>query len=139
MRKTLFVTAGLAVMLAGPAIAAGDACLRVGQIYDWKAKDNSTLIVEDTFHRKYTVALLGSCINLTFKQRIGFSSPGGTSLSCLTGGDNVFFTDSALGRQRCAVKSVSAYTPEMEKADKAAADAKKAADEAPKDTTPKPQ
>jgi hypothetical protein len=140
MRKTLWVAAGLAAMVAaGPAFAAGDSCLRVGQIYDWKAKDNSTLIVEDTFHRKFTVALLGSCINLKFKQRIGFASPGGTSLSCLTGGDSVFFNDSALGRQKCSVKSVAAYTPEMEKADKDAAAAKKAAEGAPKDVTPKPE
>lgn len=138
MRKALLAAAGL-MLLAGPALAAGDSCLRVGQIYDWKAKDSSTLIVEDTFHRKFTVALLGACINLTFKQRIGFSSPGGTSLSCLSGGDTVFFRDSATGQQRCAVKSIEAYTPEMEKADKDAEAAKKAADQAPRDTTPKPQ
>ena len=139
MRNTLFLAAGISVLLAGQALAADNACLRVGQIYDWKAKDNSTLIVEDTFHRKFRVDLLGSCINLKFKQRIGFSSPGGTSLSCLSGGDTVFFNDSALGRQKCSVKAVTDYTAEMEKADKDAAAAKKAADEAPKDTTPKPQ
>ncbi len=139
MRNTLFLAAGFATLLAGQALAADNACLRVGQIYDWKAKDNSTLIVEDTFHRKYRVDLLGSCINLTYKQRIGFASPGGTSLSCLSGGDTVFFNDSALGKQKCSVKGVSAYTAEMEKADADADAAKKAADSAPKDTTPKPQ
>lgn len=138
MKKTVLLAVGVA-LVAGQALAAEKACLRVGQIYDWKAKDNSTLIVEDTFHRKFTVALLGACINLTFKQRIGFSSPGGTSLSCLSGGDTVFFRDSATGQQRCAVKSIEAYTPEMEKADKDAEAAKKAADQAPRDTTPKPQ
>ncbi|HVZ68864.1 MAG TPA: DUF6491 family protein [Rhizomicrobium sp.] len=148
MRKLLLLALGTA-MLAGQAMAEERACLRVGQIYDWKAQDNSTLIVEDTFHRKFKVDLLGSCINLTFKQRIGFASPGGTSLSCLTGGDSVFFRDSALGKQKCSVKAVSAYTPEMEKADKDAEAAKKAADvppaaaapadAAPKDTTPKGQ
>jgi len=135
MRKAILLATGI-LMLAGPAMAADNACLRVGQIYDWKAKDNSTLIVEDTFHRKFKVDLLGSCINLTFKQRIGFSSPGGTSLSCLSGGDTVFFNDSAMGKQKCSVKAVDAYTAEMEKADKDAEAAKKAASEAPKDTTP---
>jgi hypothetical protein len=135
MRKAILAAAGL-MLLAGPALAAGDSCLRVGQIYDWKAKDSSTLIVEDTFHRKFKVDLLGSCINLTFKQRIGFASPGGTSLSCLSGGDTVFFRDSALGKQKCSVKEVGAYTPEMEKAD-AAAEAAKKAGEAPKEA-PKP-
>jgi hypothetical protein len=142
MRKALLLAAGIA-LLGGQAMAADHACLRVGQIYDWKAKDNSTLIVEDTFHRKFKVDLLGSCINLTFKQRIGFSSPGGTSLSCLSSGDSVFFHDSAIGQQKCAVKAVSDYTPEMEKADAAAEAAKKAgnaaqppATAAPADTTP---
>ena len=129
MRKALLAAAGL-MLLAGPAFAAGGSCLRVGQIYDWKAKDSSTLIVEDTFHRKFKVDLLGSCINLTFKQRIGFASPGGTSLSCLSGGDTVFFRDSALGKQKCSVKEVSAYSPEMEKADADAEAAKKAGDAA---------
>lgn len=139
MRKSLFLAAGVVTLLAGPALAAGSDCLRVGQIYDWKAKDNSTLIVEDTFHRKFKVDLLGSCINLTFKQRIGFSSPGGTSLSCLSGGDSVFFHDSGIGQQKCSVKAVGAYTAEMEKADNDAEAAKKAAGDAPKDTTAKPQ
>jgi len=145
MRKTLLLAAGIA-LLGGQAMAADNACLRVGQIYDWKAKDNSTLIVEDTFHRKFKVDLLGSCINLTFKQRIGFASPGGTSLSCLSGGDSVFFNDSAMGRQKCSVKAVSDYPAEMEKADAAAEAAKKAGDAtpapataAPADTTPKTQ
>lgn len=146
MRKTLLLAMGIAI-LAGQAVAEERACLRVGQIYDWKAKNNSTLIVEDQFHRKYKVDLLGSCINLTYKQRIGFVSPGGTSLSCLTGGDSVIFRDSALGKQTCAVSKVSAYTPEMEKADKDAEAAKNAEEKkesspataAPADVTPKPE
>ncbi len=138
MKKTLFLAAGVAVLLTGPALAAGENCLRVGQIYDWKARDNSTLIVEDTFHRKFQVDLLGTCISLTFKQRIGFASPGGTSLSCLSGGDTVFFNDAGLGKQRCSVKSVTAYTAEMEKADKDAAAAKDAAKDSTKSDAPKP-
>jgi len=138
MKHAILIIVG-GLVLAGaaalPANAAGENCLRVGQINDWQATDNSTLIVKDSFRRKYKVGLMGTCINLNFKQRIGFSSPGGTSLSCLSSGDTVFFRDSAMGEQRCAITSVIAYTPEMEKADKAAADAK-AAEKAKNGKTP---
>lgn len=133
MKNVILIVAGALVLATGPAIAASENCLRVGQIDDWQAKDNSTLIVKDTFRRKFKVGLMGTCINLTFKQRIGFSSPGGTSLSCLSSGDTVFFRDSAMGQQRCAVTSVTAYTPEMEKADKDAAAAKQKEKDAAKE------
>ena len=41
------------------------------------------------------------------------------SLSCVTPGDIVFFHDIGM-EMRCVISKVTAYTPEMEKADKAA-------------------
>lgn len=129
MRKSLLLAAlGLAV-LAAPG-AANARCLQLGQIYNWKALDNKTLIVEDDFHNKYKVSLLAYCPQLTFKERIGFKSFGAASaLACVTAGDDVITHDFGTGPQRCAIKKVEPYTPEMMKADEEAAAAKKAAKE----------
>ncbi len=116
--------------LAASAIAtqalAARPCLRQDQIYNWDAPNDTTLIVENDFHKKFKITLLSKCLSLTFKQRLGFKVFGGTGLSCVTPGDSVF-TGSEIGPQRCAISRVEAYTPEMEKADKAAALAAKAA------------
>ena len=101
-------------------------CLRQDQIYNWNAPNDTTLIVEDDFHKKFKLTLLSKCLSLQYKERIGFKVFGGTGLSCVSSGDSVF-TGSEIGLQRCAIKTVEAYTPDMEKADKAAAAAAKAA------------
>ncbi len=126
-RHLLFAAA--AVMLALPVAAQADdaapsssrVCLPVGEIYNFNALDNKTLIITDNFHKKYKVRLIGTCTGLTFTQSLGFDSPGSTRLSCLSAGDSVISRELGGGnRMRCPVRSIEAYTPEMEKADKAA-------------------
>lgn len=128
MKKHILLAAvGLAVLVAPPAFAAAN-CLQVGQIYNFKALDNKTLIVEDNFHNKFRVALLGTCPGLTFKEGIGFSTFGPhTSLTCVSGGDSIVTRNVGTGGQRCAIQKVEPYTAEMMKADADAAAAKKAA------------
>ena len=115
----------IAAVLASPGFAQ-KACLQVGNICNWNALDDKTLIVEDDWHKKFKVKLIGVCSNLKFHEALAFKSVGGMAISCLTPGDDVISRDFALGPQRCSVTSVDAYTPEMEAADKAAAAAKKA-------------
>ncbi len=123
MKTKLLVAIGFAAALSTSAMA-DPSCLQVGQIWNWKALDNQTLIVEDNWHHKYKVSLMGYCPNLTFKERVGFKAVGGFSrLSCLGKGDEVLVRDIAVP-SRCPITNVVAYTPEMEKADKAAAAAK---------------
>ncbi len=127
-RHLLFAAAAL--LLALPAVAQADdaaapvsskVCLPVGEIYNFNALDNKTLIITDNFHKKYKVGLIGTCTGLTFTQSLGFDSPGSTRLSCLSAGDSVISRELGGGnRMRCPVRSIEAYTPEMEKADKAA-------------------
>jgi hypothetical protein len=110
----------LAVCAIATQALAARPCLRQDQIYNWDAPNDTTLIVEDDLHKKFKLTLLSKCIGLTFKQRLGFKVFGGTGLSCVSSGDTVF-TGSETGPQRCSIKTVEAYTPDMEKADKAAA------------------
>jgi hypothetical protein len=126
--KTTFVLAAVAVsLLSAPALAAGRACLEQSQIYNWDALDDRTLIVEDNWHHKFKVTLMVNCQNLQFHQRLGFKSFGGTALSCVSRGDSVI-SGTEIGPQRCPIQTIEPYTPDMEKADKDAAAAAKAAE-----------
>jgi hypothetical protein len=125
MKIKIALLALAASAIATQALAARP-CLRQDQIYNWNAPNDTTLIVEDDLHKKFKLTLLSKCLSLTFKQRIGFKVFGGTGISCVSPGDSVI-TGSEIGPQRCSIKTLEAYTPEMEKADKAAAAAAKAA------------
>jgi hypothetical protein len=125
MKAMLALTAVFAAATVAPAIAQSSACLRFGEIYDWKAQDNRTLIVEDNLHKKFKVSLMGTCPSLAFKERVGFQSRDAMRLTCMRPGDNVIVRSMGSGTQRCPIRSVAAYTPAMQKADEAAAAAKK--------------
>lgn len=122
MNRNLLMAAGGIAMLSTPALA-DPACLQFGQIYNWKAVDNQTLIVEDNWHNKFKVSLMGYCPNLTFKERVGFQSPGSTALSCMGKGDQIIVRDISMP-SRCPIVNIVPYTAAMEKADKDAAAAK---------------
>ena len=124
MKQVSPLAAALSVLMTLPA-SAQHPCLRVGFIWNWKAINNRTLIVEDNWHQKYRVALIGVCTNLQFHERLAFESVGGMNISCLEPGDEVISHDFASGPERCAVTHVEAYTPEMEQADRAAEAAKR--------------
>jgi hypothetical protein len=125
MNKKLAFAAGAAMLLSTQAMAAGT-CLRQANIYNWNALNDTTVIVEDDFHQKFKLTLMTPCLNMQFKERLGFKTFGGTALSCVSRGDDVI-AGSQIGPQRCPISKIEVYTPDMEKADKAAAEAKKAA------------
>jgi hypothetical protein len=128
MRKIILLAAGSSVLGAAPAFASS-ACLQYGDIYNFKALDDKTLIVEDNFHHTFKVALLGACPELPFKEGIGFKSFGPhMALDCVSSGDSIVTRNFGTGRQRCPIRSVTAYTSDMAKADADAATAKKAAE-----------
>ena len=116
MRKILAAAALCSGLIATQSSAAG--CLQVGRIWSWNALDNKTLIVEDDTHQKFRVGLMGYCPDVQFRERVGFKAFGGTQLSCMSKGDYVLVRSSVGGR--CPIKDIVPYTPEMEKADKAA-------------------
>jgi hypothetical protein len=124
MKKWIMAFAALTAAGASPAWA-DRPCLEFGYIYSWKAITDRTLIVEDNWHKKFKLKLIGVCNNLKFHERLAFRSPGATDLTCLSPGDEVITREFGTGFERCAVTSIEAYTPDMEKADKAAAQAAK--------------
>ena len=127
MRKIILLAIGLVV--STPAFA-NPTCLMIGQIDSWKVPDDKTLIVDDQFHNRFKIGLLGSCPGMSFKERVGFYSAGATQLSCLRIGDQVIIHNFGTGRQICPIRTIVPYTPDMEKADLAA----KAAAAAPGDS-----
>jgi hypothetical protein len=109
------------VLLFAQSAQANPRCLEIGQIWSWKALDRSTLVVEDNWHQKFKLSLMGYCGQLPFKLTLGFKSIGGISgLECLSKGDEVISRDIGM-HYTCPVASIVPYTPAMEKADKAAA------------------
>ena len=125
MKTTFAFTALAATLLVTPALA-NRTCLQQSQIYNWKALDNRTLIVEDNFHDKFKVGLMVDCQHLQFRENLGFKVFAGTALACVSKGDEVI-VGSQIGPQHCPIKTIEPYSADMEKADKAAADAAKAA------------
>ena len=124
MRKALLALVVMATATATPAVA-GRACLRFGYIYNWNALNTRTLIVEDEWHKKFKLGLIGICDDIRYHERLAFQSRGSLALSCVSAGDEVITHEVGLGPSRCAVTSIEAYTPQMEAADKAAARAAK--------------
>jgi hypothetical protein len=126
MNKTIFLAAGLSVLVAAPAMASSP-CLQFGSIYNFKALDDKTLIVEDDFHNKFKLSLMGVCPELPFKEGIGFRSFGPhMALTCVGAGDDIVTREAGIGHERCPIRSITAYMPDMAKADADAAAAKKA-------------
>jgi Family of unknown function (DUF6491) len=100
------------------------ACLRFGEIWSWKALDNYTVIAEDNQHNKFKLSLMGYCPSVQFRERVGFRSLGATYLTCMSAGDDIVVSNPGTGPQNCPIKAITAYTPAMEQADKAAAAAR---------------
>jgi hypothetical protein len=120
MHKTILALAVLGALLPLTASADDNACLRFGYIYNWHVVNDKTLIVEDNWHKKFKVDLMGLCTNLNYHEHLGFKSFGGMRLSCITPGDEVITRDFGTGPGHCAITHITAYTPAMEAADKAA-------------------
>jgi uncharacterized protein DUF6491 len=125
MKTTFALIAAAATLLSVPAFAAGS-CLRQDQIYSWHPITDRALMVENDFHKKFKLTLLSPCQELQFHERLGLKTFSGSALSCISKGDEIL-SGTPIGPQHCVIKTVEDYTPEMEKADKDAEAAKKAA------------
>jgi hypothetical protein len=127
--KSAAMAVGLACASLLPSLSvhaqpAQRACLRFGEIWSWKALDNYTIVAEDNQHNKFKLSLMGYCPSVQFRERVGFKSLGATHLTCMTPGDDIIVSNPGTGPQNCPIKAITAYTPAMEQADKAAAAAK---------------
>lgn len=116
--KIAILAAALMTLAAIPAAAQPAAppsaqrpCLRLDSIYNWKAVDNKTLIVEDDFHKKFRVGLMTYCEGLQFKERVAFHSAVPIRLTCLSAGDDVLIRELGTGFTRCPISSITPYEP----------------------------
>lgn len=112
----------LAAAAQTPMARPQNACLQTNRIRDFDPQpDNRTIIVTDTFNHKYKVRLQFPCMDLRFRMSLAFRSLSGSRLACLDRNDRVIVArQQGMPGDRCLIDSVTAYTPDMEKADKAA-------------------
>jgi hypothetical protein len=129
MKKALIAAASfLAIGLpavAAPASSADNVCLQHRYIEGWGSHGDHAIIVDDRFGRKYLISLAGYCADLNFSMALGIRSTIGNADSCVERGDRIVMRGGgATGMNTCWVTKVERYTPEMEKADRAAREAK---------------
>jgi hypothetical protein len=98
------------------------------RIDGWGARDAHSLIVSDVFRHKYLVSVVGWCQDLDFSWGIAIRSPGGFADTCLDRGDSIVMRGPGtlpMHGARCTVTKIEPYTPEMQKADHDALEAKR--------------
>ncbi|MDE2181724.1 MAG: hypothetical protein KGJ78_01745 [Alphaproteobacteria bacterium] len=126
--KTKFLTAALLLAaMAAPAFAANQTCLQRNQIDGWGARDDHSMIVNDIFGKKYLLTLAGLCSDINFSMGVGIRSLGPTNgTSCVDRGDHIVMRGVGVmpHNDTCWIQKIEPYTPAMEKADKAAREAR---------------
>jgi hypothetical protein len=98
-------------MLATPVLAASDeACLPHNRLMNWRALDESTLVMTDIQYNRYTVHMEPRCQGVTNgAARLVFRT--WQNLECLRVGEIITVTSPGLGQRLCAVASVQAGAP----------------------------
>ena len=77
-------------------------------IWNWQVIDDKTVLIQDQSRRWYKATLFGTCINLSFANKIGFdSTPGGTFDK---------FSALLVRGQRCPLSSLVRSDPPPKKA-----------------------
>ena len=122
--KTTIIAAALLMAVSVTSAFAGDFCLMNRDVDGWGTRDAHTLIINDRFARKYLVSVAGWCQDLDFSMGIGIRSLGGGS-SCVDRGDHIVMRGGGVMDRHaiCTITKIERYTPEMEKAYKAAREA----------------
>jgi len=101
------------------------ACLRQRNIYDFQlVPGNRSLIVIDLSRQRYRLNFMSKCYNIQHQFGLRFKSFGVGTLSCIARGDSVLLND-PVGPNQCIVQSVQYQTPDLDRADFAAAQAAK--------------
>ena len=123
MKTTIIAAALLMAATAAPALAS-DVCLMNRDVDGWGTRDAHTLIVNDRFARKYLLSVAGWCQDFDFSLGLGIRSFGGEN-SCVDRGDHIIVRGGPVPDRNaiCTITKIERYTPEMEKAYKAAREA----------------
>ena len=103
----------------------GPPCLRQRNIYDFQlVPGNRSLIVIDVARQRYRLNFMSKCYDIQHQFGLRFKSFGVGTLSCIAKGDSVLLHD-PVGPGECIIQSVQYQTPELDRADFAAAQAAK--------------
>jgi hypothetical protein len=127
MKILLFAATLFLAAAAMPASAADNSCLMHRYVDGWGSHGDHAMIVNDTFGRKFLLTLAGYCADLDYSMAVGIRSPIGGGDFCVERGDKIVMRGGAGmgGPSACWITKIERYTPEMEKAYKAALEAKK--------------
>jgi hypothetical protein len=133
--KTTFIAGALFLAAAVPALAdsaatppattpANNICLFRHDIFGWGSRDDHSVVIDDRFGKKYLLNLAGVCSDLNWAFGVGIRPVGGASV-CVERGDHIVMRGGGvMGGAPCWVTKIQYYTPDMQKADKAAREAK---------------
>jgi hypothetical protein len=126
MKTVLFAATLFLAAAATPAFGADNTCLMHRYVDGWGTRGDHMLVINDRFGRKYLATLAGYCVDLDFSMRVGIHSLGGGGGSCVERGDRiVMLSPGGMHNDSCWITKIELYTPEMQKAYKAALEAKK--------------
>src|SRR5277367_1035888 len=103
-----------ALCLAAPAAAANksnDACFYRRDVNSFNAPDDHTVYVRVGMNRIYRLDLMTSCLDLTFRQRIGLENRPAIAWICSPLEATVVYDATGIP-QRCPVKAIHKLTPD---------------------------
>ncbi|HWM61957.1 MAG TPA: DUF6491 family protein, partial [Rhizomicrobium sp.] len=80
-----------------------------------------SLIVTDSFRKKFKITLQGRCNNLQSNPTLVFKARAPGRLACLTRGDTVLSSSYGGPPDRCFIRMIEAYSPDTERSDTAVA------------------
>ncbi|HUO90727.1 MAG TPA: DUF6491 family protein [Rhizomicrobium sp.] len=110
MRKWLLTAALIAA--ATPAFAA-DPCIRHDDIRNWVPLNDRTIVVENHWHQKAMLKLIGTCSDLGYHESLAIRShTAGFGIACIERGDMITTRNSGL-HGTCAIVSISPYSGSM--------------------------
>ncbi len=91
-RKTVLAASVFAsALMAVPALAQSDVCLRLNDVQGTEVIDNRTLLMTDRRDNEYTVRMTGACVGLfSASQNLTFRPL--SELSCLRQGDTMGYS-----------------------------------------------
>jgi hypothetical protein len=114
MRKWVLIAALAAT--STPAWA-GDPCIRHDDIHNWIPVNDKTILVEDHWHHRAMLKLIGTCSDLGFHESLAIQShTEGFGIACIERGDTITTRNSGL-HGKCAIVSILPYNGSMNRKD----------------------
>jgi hypothetical protein len=114
--KLIWAACAAALLAAAPAAAKSPAnpgkrqCFLASSVDGYRALDEHTLYIRAGVHDVYQFEMFGACPDINWNERLALVSRPGSWIC--SGMDAEVVTHSAIGPQRCPVRSVRKLTPE---------------------------